>query len=419
MTRIARLFGAPGAVAVAVLAALPVTGLAAGASGRATPRPWSQAATAIERVDATRHAQPGRAGGAPAPLAVPTFAVANAMSGPAGIRRLPPLPRDFEAVAATSPPDVDGVWLVDAAGRVVAFGEVRGTDARVATDADRDPVVGIAAASPRGYWIVTASGVVRAVGATDHGSLGADERGGRRVVGIAPFGSAGYWLLTDDGAVHAFGDAPVLGGAAHRPVRSRFVAIAARPDGVGYYLVTRRGSVFGFGDGARHLGDPHRFTGLRVVGVATDPDGVGYWLALDTGAVLSYGARRPRPGFANWTGAPSVAIVARPNLRYATYHGRPLVDHLHPFLVCTRSHESSQTAPAFDDGYRVLSPSGRYRGAYQFSRPTWDHTAANYGRPDLAGVDPIDAVVDDQDHLAYLLYRARGAAPWMGRCAGS
>jgi hypothetical protein len=84
-----------------------------------------------------------------------------------------------------------------------------------------------------------------------------------------------------------------------------------------------------------------------------------------------------------------------------------------PFLKCTRAHESDTSG-----GYHAVSPSGWYRGAYQFLRSTWNGAAMGAGRPDLVGVDPAAAAPADQDHLALYLYHVRGAAPWGGRCAG-
>ena len=81
--------------------------------------------------------------------------------------------------------------------------------------------------------------------------------------------------------------------------------------------------------------------------------------------------------------------------------------------MCTRAHESDRAG-----GYRAVNPSGTYRGAYQFSRSTWDNTARHAGRPDLVGVDPAAAAPADQDFLAFDLYQWQGAAPWGGRCAG-
>ena len=59
--------------------------------------------------------------------------------------------------------------------------------------------------------------------------------------------------------------------------------------------------------------------------------------------------------------------------------------------------------------YMAVSPSGRYRGAYQFARSTWDAVAADADRPDLVGIDPIWAAPADQDALAgHLLERMPG-----------
>jgi hypothetical protein len=57
---------------------------------------------------------------------------------------------------------------------------------------------------------------------------------------------------------------------------------------------------------------------------------------------------------------------------------------------------------------RAVSPSGRYRGKYQFTRATW---RALGGRG-----DPAKAPEWRQDRLALKLYRKRGTAPW-GGCA--
>jgi len=53
---------------------------------------------------------------------------------------------------------------------------------------------------------------------------------------------------------------------------------------------------------------------------------------------------------------------------------------------------------------RAVSPGGRYRGKFQFSRGTWR---------DLGGRgDPIDASESTQDRLALKLYRESGTTPW-------
>ena len=54
--------------------------------------------------------------------------------------------------------------------------------------------------------------------------------------------------------------------------------------------------------------------------------------------------------------------------------------------------------------YRALSPSGLYRGAYQFDLRTWQ-TVGGTG-------DPIDASPGEQDLRAQILYDRRGRQPW-------
>ena len=61
--------------------------------------------------------------------------------------------------------------------------------------------------------------------------------------------------------------------------------------------------------------------------------------------------------------------------------------------------------------YAITNPSGKYRGAYQFDRTTWDSVAGRHA-PQLVGVDPAAAAPTDQDFLASALYSERGARPW-------
>jgi hypothetical protein len=61
--------------------------------------------------------------------------------------------------------------------------------------------------------------------------------------------------------------------------------------------------------------------------------------------------------------------------------------------------------------YSITNPSGRYRGAYQFDRSTWDSVASR-SAPNLVGVDPAAASPADQDAMALALYTERGASPW-------
>jgi hypothetical protein len=61
--------------------------------------------------------------------------------------------------------------------------------------------------------------------------------------------------------------------------------------------------------------------------------------------------------------------------------------------------------------YGAVNPSGTYRGAYQFSRSTWNSVASK-SFPHLVGVDPAAAAPADQDAMAQALYASSGSSPW-------
>ena len=61
--------------------------------------------------------------------------------------------------------------------------------------------------------------------------------------------------------------------------------------------------------------------------------------------------------------------------------------------------------------YGAVSSSGTYRGAYQFSRETWNSVAAG-SHPHLVGVDPAAASPADQDAMARTLRARSGSSPW-------
>jgi hypothetical protein len=61
--------------------------------------------------------------------------------------------------------------------------------------------------------------------------------------------------------------------------------------------------------------------------------------------------------------------------------------------------------------YNIVSPGGAYRGAYQFSRSTWNAVAGRH-YPQLVGVDPAAAEPMHQDAMARALYAMQGRGPW-------
>ncbi len=61
--------------------------------------------------------------------------------------------------------------------------------------------------------------------------------------------------------------------------------------------------------------------------------------------------------------------------------------------------------------YGIVSSSGAYRGAYQFSRSTWNSVASRH-YPELQGLDPAAAEPFDQDRMARALWAEQGRSPW-------
>ena len=285
--------------------------------------------------------------------------------------------------------------------------------------------VGIAPTNTgEGYWVVAQDGGVFAFGdATFYGSAGGTALN-QPIVGIAASADGhGYWLVARDGGVFAFGNAPFLGSVARLDLGADVVGIAATPSHSGYWMVAADGGVFSFGD-ATYAGSESRMAVHDASAIAAGEH--GYWIARSSGGVLGFGtgADTDRLGFGALVapGAVTTGIAARPGGGFWTVQGAqaPAVDpdHMNAFLVCTRAHESSHVPPAYDTGYAAVNPSGTYRGAYQFSRSTWNNAAMRAGRLDLVGVDPAAASVADQDLLALDLYHWQGAGPWLGRCSG-
>ena len=63
------------------------------------------------------------------------------------------------------------------------------------------------------------------------------------------------------------------------------------------------------------------------------------------------------------------------------------------------------------DNYQALSPTGLYRGGYQFDLRTWDDVASRHFLW-LVGVDPVTAAPYWQDAMARALFSERGRQPW-------
>jgi len=115
-----------------------------------------------------------------------------------------------------------------------------------------------------------------------------------RFVGMAatPDGR-GYWLAQAGGGVFGYGDAAYLGSLPSLGITPAgpITAVASTPDGMGYWLAGADGGVFAFGD-AGYFGSL-RTAGVTpaglVVGITPTPDGMGYWLAGADGGVFAFG----------------------------------------------------------------------------------------------------------------------------------
>lgn len=100
---------------------------------------------------------------------------------------------------------------------------------------------------------------------------------------------AGYWVVTRSGGVTAIGSAPWLGDMSNQALNAPMIGIAAGPAGDGYYLLGGDGGIFTFG-GARFYGSTGgTHLNAPVVAMAVTPSGGGYWLASADGGLFTFG----------------------------------------------------------------------------------------------------------------------------------
>jgi hypothetical protein len=322
-------------------------------------------------------------------------------------------------VGIASNPSGRGYWLVGSDGGVFAFGNA-GFFGSTGNDRLNAPIAAIAPTSNgRGYWLVANDGGVFAFGnAHFHGSTAGTPLAAPIVAIVPTMDNGGYWLVAADGGVFAFGNAHFHGSAVKLQLASPIVGAAGSVAGDGYWLAGADGGVFAFGD-AHYHGSDHDLR-QPAVGIAAASNGRGYWIARADGSVRGHGVTVPANGQQIDASVPhpntvGIAASARGGYWLAVGPIAPTTPSIanDPFLACTRAHESDQAG-----GYRAVSASGTYRGAYQFDQSTWDNAARLAGRNDLVGVDPATVAPADQDFVAISLFHARGGAPWGYRCGG-
>jgi hypothetical protein len=203
----------------------------------------------------------------------------------AGTASPPPPPAD--GGGPPTPPTRSGYWMVEADGRVHAFGDAPhlGDVAASAVDLEATP-------SGNGYWIVGSAGEVYAFG--DASRLG-DARAvsltdGEAVTSLSSTRSGGgYWLFTSRGRVLPFGDALFHGDMSDTRLNGPVLDSIPTPSGDGYYMIASDGGIFTFGD-AHFLGSMgSRKLNAPVQSMVPD-DGRGYWLVASDGGIFAFGA---------------------------------------------------------------------------------------------------------------------------------
>ena len=224
---------------------------------------------------------------------VPNSNGALALRAPAGAGRRGPL-RTLAAIVCLS---VLTVGVGSGAGAQVPAAHAAGPDpATLGSLAGRtlaQPVVGMAATTGVGYWLVARDGGIFAFGdAAFHGSTGAI-RLNRPIVGMAATPSAkGYWLVASDGGIFSFGDAAFFGSTGAIRLNQPIVGMAATPSGKGYWLVASDGGIFAFGDAAFSGSTGAIRLNRPIVGMAASASGNGYRLVASDGGIFSFGEAR-------------------------------------------------------------------------------------------------------------------------------
>ena len=141
-----------------------------------------------------------------------------------------------------------------------------------------------------GYWVVTRSGGVTAIGAAPWLGDMSGHALNAAMIGIAstPTGK-GYYLLGADGGIFTYGDAVFHGSTGSMRLNAPVVAMAVTPGGDGYWLAASDGGIFTFGNasfygsmGGKHLNQP-------VVGMSADSHAGGYWLVAADGGIFTFG----------------------------------------------------------------------------------------------------------------------------------
>lgn len=165
-----------------------------------------------------------------------------------------------------------------------------------------------------GYWVVTRSGGVTAIGAAPWLGDMSSYKLKAPMIGIASTADhRGYYLLGADGGIFTFGDAHFYGSTGNQRLAAPVVAMAENPDGSGYWLAARDGGTFAFGHAHFYGSTGNLRLKQPIVGMSADPTTGGYWLVAADGGAFAFHA----PFYGSAGGVrldqPTVGMTAQPD----------------------------------------------------------------------------------------------------------
>jgi hypothetical protein len=258
-----------------------------------------------------------------------------------------------QVVAMASSRDGAGYAMITSFGKLFHYGDFHfdGDESAVMLD---KPIVGMAATSGGGYYLVGADGGIFAFDAPFYGSMGGQPLD-QPMVGMccAPSGE-GYWTVAGDGGVFSFGEAPFYGSMGGHPLNQPIVGMCCTPTGKGYWFVAADGGIFSFGDAAFYGSMGGHPLNQPIVGMAATATGQGYWLVAADGGIFSFGDA----GFYGSMGGHPL--------------NQPIVGMAAPTVAPAKAKARPTTHPTAEPGYWMVAKDG---GIFSFDTPFYGSPA--------------------------------------------
>ncbi len=181
-----------------------------------------------------------------------------------------------------------GYWVVTRTGGVTAIGAAKWMGDMSGRNLNA-PMIGIAATPDHGgYYLLGADGGIFTFGNAHFWGSTGNVHLNKPVAGMAT-ATGGYWLVAADGGIFTFGNAHFWGSAGNVRLNRPVVGMAPAPRGLGYWLVASDGGIFAFGD-APFMGSlGNTALAAPIVGMTPQPDARGYRLVGSDGGVFDFG----------------------------------------------------------------------------------------------------------------------------------